>query len=61
MGSVLAGLDTMNKDAHGLNDCRQDTEWPKTRRASVLFTREESARIIAATRAYGFTLTHVGA
>ncbi|OAX32736.1 hypothetical protein K503DRAFT_584758 [Rhizopogon vinicolor AM-OR11-026] len=59
MGSVLAGLDAMNKDAHGLNDCRQDTEWPKTRRAEVLFTREESARIIAAARAFGFTLTHV--
>ncbi|OJA15103.1 hypothetical protein AZE42_05575 [Rhizopogon vesiculosus] len=59
IGRVLADLDASTKDAYGFKDCRKDMEWPKTRRAEVLFTREESARILAAAKTSGFTLTHV--
>ncbi|OAX40857.1 hypothetical protein K503DRAFT_855076 [Rhizopogon vinicolor AM-OR11-026] len=68
MRSALAGLEAMNKvtiifpsaiDTHGFKDRPKNMEWPKTRRAEVLFTREESARILAEAKTSGFTLTHV--
>lgn len=48
------------KDAYGFSARPKDTEWPKTRRAEVLFTKEESGRIQTASKIYGFTLTHLG-
>src|SRR5882757_4158200 len=48
------------KDTHGFKHRPKNMEWPKTRRAEVLFTREESARILAEAKTSGFTLTHVG-
>jgi hypothetical protein len=34
------------KDAYGFRALQKDKEWPKTRRAEVLFTWEESAMIL---------------
>lgn len=48
------------KNAYGFRARPRDAEWPKTRRAEVLFTREESERILTATKTSGFTLTHIG-
>ncbi|KAG2127621.1 uncharacterized protein EDB93DRAFT_1186558 [Suillus bovinus] len=49
-----------HKDKYGLALRPKDTKWPKTCRAEVLFTREESERILAASKISGFTLTHLG-
>lgn len=48
------------KDAYGFRALQKDKEWPKTRRAEVLFTKEESERILVAAKTSGFTLTHIG-
>jgi hypothetical protein len=57
--SVLSGFGAAAKDTYGFSARPKDTEWPKTRRAEVLFTKEESERIQAASKIYGFTLTHL--
>lgn len=48
------------KDAHGFKSGPTETQWPKTRHAEVFFTKEESARVLAASKKAGFTLTHIG-
>ncbi|KAG2745157.1 hypothetical protein P692DRAFT_201720654 [Suillus brevipes Sb2] len=46
-------------DTYGFSARPKDTEWPKTRRAEVLFTKEESAAIQSASKISGYTLTHL--
>ncbi|KAG2134046.1 uncharacterized protein EDB93DRAFT_1254655 [Suillus bovinus] len=58
-GRVLSAFGASMKDTYGFRARPKDTEWPKTRRAEVLFTREESERILAASKISGFTLTHL--
>ncbi|KAG2142357.1 hypothetical protein DEU56DRAFT_855016 [Suillus clintonianus] len=58
-GTVLAGFGAAAKDTYGFRDRPKDTEWPTTRRAEVLFTKEESERIQSASKVSGFTLTHL--
>jgi hypothetical protein len=48
------------KDAYGFTARPKDTGWPKTRRAEVSLTREESEGIQSASKISGFTLTHLG-
>ncbi|KAG2134036.1 uncharacterized protein EDB93DRAFT_1331335 [Suillus bovinus] len=59
LGSVLSALGASTKDKYGFSARPKDTKWPKTCRAEVLFTREESERILAASKISGFTLTHL--
>ncbi|KAG1730003.1 hypothetical protein EDB19DRAFT_1741850 [Suillus lakei] len=59
LGRVLTGFGAAMKDTYGFRARPKDTEWPKTRRAEVLFTREESGRIQTASKISGFTLTHI--
>ncbi|KAG2742301.1 hypothetical protein P692DRAFT_20906088 [Suillus brevipes Sb2] len=47
------------KDTYVFSARFKDTEWPKTRRTEVLFTKEESAQIQTASKISGFTLTHL--
>ncbi|KAG2105863.1 uncharacterized protein F5147DRAFT_702252 [Suillus discolor] len=55
---VVSALGT-TKDTYGFSARPKDTEWPKTRRAEVSFTREESERILTASKISGFTITHL--
>lgn len=57
--SVLSGFGAAAKDTYGFSARPKDTEWPKTRRAEVLFTKEESAAIQSASKISGYTLTHL--
>ncbi|KAG2089629.1 uncharacterized protein F5147DRAFT_725748 [Suillus discolor] len=59
LGIVLTGFGAAGKDAYGFRARPKDTDWPKTRRAEVLLTREESGGIQTASKIVGFTLTHL--
>ncbi|KAG2119206.1 hypothetical protein DEU56DRAFT_929802 [Suillus clintonianus] len=59
LGSVLSAFGGGMKDTYGFRARPNDTQWPKTRRAEVLFTKEESERIQTASKIFGFTLTHL--
>lgn len=57
--SVLSGFGAAAKDTYGFSARPKDTEWPRTRRAEVLFTKEESEKILTASKISGLTLTHL--
>jgi hypothetical protein len=59
LGSVLAGFGAAAKDTYGFRARQKDAGWPKTRRAEVSLTREESGGIQTASKISGFTLTHL--
>lgn len=59
-GRVLPAFGAATKDTYGFSARPKDAGWPETRRAEVLFTREESGGIQTASRISGFTLTHLG-
>ncbi|KAG2048192.1 hypothetical protein BDR06DRAFT_1013206 [Suillus hirtellus] len=59
LAGVLSTLGASTKDTYGFSARPKDTEWPKTRRAEVSFTREESERILTASKISGFTITHI--
>lgn len=59
LAGVLSASGASAKDTYGFSARPKDTEWPKTRRAEVSFTREESERILTAPKISGFTITHI--